>query len=312
MSKSALSEDMGNSLTDLLESKPEKGGVMRVLLDDVEPDPDQPREEYTETSLRELAESIEDQGVLQPIVVRPINEAGKYVIRYGERRWRASGMAEGVDDIPVIVRELDGDSYDQMIENIQREDLTPMEIGKWILKRIDAGDEQKDIAKRLGKPDSFVSLHRALPKLPPFIMSLYVDRVIRSPRLLVDLQRAAKIDVNATGKFCGRITLKGGATKKEIDAFISDLKKAKALGKESDEGSDDDEAGSGSSGASKEPKAKKPTASVGSVLVQLGNNEKTGVLMLSKASQGDQVWVDFEGSEALMDMDQLKIVGVKL
>lgn len=310
MSKSALSESLGDSLTGLLESKPQEGGVLRVPLDDVEADPDQPREEFGETSLREMAESVEEHGVLQPIVVKPINESGKYVIRYGERRWRGSILAEGVEDIPIIVREGNEDSYGQMIENIQREDLTPMEIGRWVLHRIEAGDEAKAVAHRLGKPDSFVSLHKALPKLPPFIMTLYVNNIVRSPRLLVDLQRAAKLHEDATGKFCQRIELKGGATKKEMDAFISDLRKAQALAK-SGNGDQGESAGNEPS-STKEPKATKPANEVGRVLVKLGNNDKIGVLILNKPSEKECVWIDFEGSEALMDMSQLQIIGVKL
>ena len=211
-------------------------------------------------------------------------------------------LAKDVEDIPAFI-DHSNDNYAQMIENIQREDLTPMEIGKWCLARIDTGEEAKAIAKHLGKPDSFVSLHKELPKLPPVIMALYVENVVRSPRLLVDLKRANKIDAEATAKFCGRIQLKGGATKKEIDGFIADLKKSKALGKD---GEDSGEA------ATIEPTTK-PTASKGTekpaqgeVLVRVGSDGKVGVLVLDKPSENEEAWVNFDGSVALMDMSQPK------
>ena len=305
---SLLDDSMG-SLTDMLNADTTSNGEpLRLALDILIPDPNQPRDEFNEVELQELADSVEEHGVIQPISVGPINDEGKRTIKHGERRWRASLLVDGVEDIPAFI-DHSSDNYTQMIENIQREDLTPMEIGKWCLSRIGEGQEAKEIAKRLGKPDSFVSLHKELPKLSPVIMSLYTDKIVRSPRLLVDLKRASKIDAEATAKFCGRIQLKGGATKKEIDAFISGLKKAKVLGK--DGGSDDDDDTKEPSGT-KEPTPAKAKPAVGDVQVRLGNNEKTGVLMLDKASERESVWVNFDGSEALMDMSDLRIIGVKL
>ena len=307
------SKELG-SISSLLEAAPsEEQGETRIPLAEIAPDPNQPRKEFDEALLQELADSIAEHGVLQPITVGPRNDDGMYPLKYGERRWRASGMVPGLYDIPAFIRDSDDDSYGQMIENIQREDLSPMEIGNWCLRRIEEGAKAGDVAKQLGKPASFVSLHAKLPKLPPFIMALYVEGVVRSPRSLADLERAAKLDQDATAKFCSKISAKGGATAREIEVFLAELKKAKALDKAGAESGEDD--GSAAEPKDKEPKSKEPPAPIAlDVIVTLGTqSEKEGVLILDKKpSDKSQAYVLFDGnSEALIDLDQLHIVGLR-
>lgn len=316
MSKSAFDDTSIDSISSLLNVTTEPGGITRLALDSVIPDPDQPREDFDEGPLKELAASIENQGVLQPITVGPAGEDGKHIIKYGERRWRASVMAEGVEDIPVIISEHDADSpYAQMIENIQREDLSPMEIGKWINRRIESGEKAKDIAAKLGTPASFVSLHKDLPSLPPFILSLYHQGIQRSPRVLVDLKRAVKLDADATAKFCKRAMERGQATKKDVDEFVSLLKKQETLKNHEDDDETTtkpggtEETGEGTE-PTKTPATPKPKA-VPVVHVRIGNNDKVGMLLLDRPSEGDSVWCDFDGSQALMDMSDVRIVKVK-
>lgn len=149
-------------LEELLEAESNQGGAstgapLMIPLDEIEPDPDQPRKKLRPGHIEDLAKSIKKKGVKSPISVRPKGANGKYRINHGECRWRASQLA-GKPAIPAFV-DAEHDSYDQMIENIQREDLTPLEIGNWILARMKTGDKQVDIAETLGKDKSWVSRH---------------------------------------------------------------------------------------------------------------------------------------------------------
>lgn len=102
--------------------------LRRLPIDLLQRSPYQPRSEFKQEALEELADSIRVQGVVQPIVVRPLSQGDKYEIIAGERRWRASQLA-GLDEVPAVVRQLDDQSAMclALIENIQREDLNPME-----------------------------------------------------------------------------------------------------------------------------------------------------------------------------------------
>lgn len=163
---SALDQFSINDLT--LEVKP-MGKPLELPLADVMEDPNQPRHFFSEEALHELAASIQETGVKSPISVRPAPD-GKYLINHGARRYRASLLA-GKLTIPAFV-DTSHDDYDKAIENIQRENLTPLEIARFIGRRVAAGDKQADIARRLGKPKSFVSEHAALLEAPDYIQVL--------------------------------------------------------------------------------------------------------------------------------------------
>ncbi len=124
--------------------------TLRISL--IEPDKEQPRKNFDEAKLKELADNITEHGVLQPILVRPLGN-GSYRIVAGERRWRAARLA-GLKDVPVIVRELDDSQAAQiaLIENLQREDLDPIEEAQ-AYKRLmdDFGMTQEQLSKSVGK-----------------------------------------------------------------------------------------------------------------------------------------------------------------
>ncbi len=130
-------------------------------LSDIEPNPDQPRRQFDQKALDELAASIKSQGVLQPILVRPFGEArpGKYSIVAGERRWRAAQLA-GLIEIPVVIRSFSAQQtlMAALIENLQREDLNPVEeaLGIQTLKD-EFGLSQEELAQQLGKSRSAVA-----------------------------------------------------------------------------------------------------------------------------------------------------------
>lgn len=150
----------------------ENSAVM-LKLDEIEPNRAQPRKEFDEGTLGELADSIAQHGVLQPLLVRPI-PGGGYQIVAGERRWRAARMA-GVSEVPAVVREMnDGEVMElALIENLQREDLNPLEEAQGYQSLIETyGLTQDEVAKTVGKSRPAVTNALRLLGLPPNIREM--------------------------------------------------------------------------------------------------------------------------------------------
>jgi len=197
------------SFKDLAEVAAGSGAVGRPLklaLDRIDEDPDQPRREFPDDELRNLAASIRIEGILQPIVVRPSHQDGRFVIVVGARRYRAAKLA-GLAEVPAIVQEVgETNPYAQMIENIQRDDLKASEIARFITARLEAGEKQTEIARRLGKPRDWVSRFGAVPKMPPFLQEMLPTSSIRAVYELYQawrqepsqVERAVKKDITFT------------------------------------------------------------------------------------------------------------------
>lgn len=150
-----------------------------ITLVDIEPDPNQPRKHFNDESLDELADSIRENGVLQPILVRPnpIGSSASYKIISGERRWRASRLA-GLREIPAVVREAtDAEArVFGLIENLQRDDLNPVDEAQSIRDLMDeAGLTQEEVAKRLSKKRSTIANSLRLLRLPEDLQNLVKD-----------------------------------------------------------------------------------------------------------------------------------------
>ncbi len=148
---------------------PDQNGIVRIPIDDIRPNPHQPRRDFEDGSLQELADSIRSSGVLQPILVRPVeDDSHRFELVAGERRWRASQLA-GQSDIPAMVRELsDEESLAiALIENLQREDLNPIEEALG-MKRLqeEFGLKQDDLAARVGKSRPAIANTLRLLQLP--------------------------------------------------------------------------------------------------------------------------------------------------
>lgn len=149
-------------------------GVSTLRISEIEPNKNQPRKSFNNETLKQLADSITEHGVLQPLIVRSI-AAGNYVIIAGERRWRAAKMA-GLSEIPVIIRD---DLTDEqamqiaMIENLQRENLNPIEEALGYKELIDKfGMTQDKLAQVLGKARSSVANSLGLLSLPNGVQEL--------------------------------------------------------------------------------------------------------------------------------------------
>lgn len=136
----------------------DNGTAVNVRLTEIEPNRDQPRQDFDEQALSELADSIAAHGLIQPIVVRPTAE-GTYKIIAGERRWRACRMA-GLDTVPVVVKEVDDKALTELalIENLQREDLNDIELALGFKALMESyGLTQEQVAQSMGKSRSAVT-----------------------------------------------------------------------------------------------------------------------------------------------------------
>ncbi len=149
-----------------LKSKP-MGETAEIDIDRIVPNPTQPRKEFDEEALDELAESIRQLGIIQPLTVRK-GADGRYVLISGERRWRAARRA-GLAALPVYIREVDDENLHAMalVENIQRQDLNAIEIALGMQRLIDECHLTQDaLSEKVGKKRSSVSNYLRLLKLP--------------------------------------------------------------------------------------------------------------------------------------------------
>jgi ParB family chromosome partitioning protein len=145
-------------------------GFVRIPLENIEPNPKQPRRDFDELSLQELSHSIKTHDIIQPVTVSKLH-GNKYRLVSGERRWRAAKLA-GLKDIPAYVRQANDQELLELalLENLQREDLNAMEIAlsyKRMMEELDHTQEQ--VAERMGKDRSTVTNYIRLLKLPPDI-----------------------------------------------------------------------------------------------------------------------------------------------
>jgi ParB family chromosome partitioning protein len=164
------------------------GQPLLLPVADIDEDPDQPRREFDANALQDLAETIRERGVRQPISVRPnLQQAGRWALNFGARRLRASKLA-GRETIPAFI-DTTADSYDQVIENEQREGLKPLELALFVQKRLALGDRQADIAKNLGKSRQWVTLATALIEAPDWLLQAYREGRCRGMNELYELRR---------------------------------------------------------------------------------------------------------------------------
>jgi ParB family chromosome partitioning protein len=160
---------LGKGLSALIPAA-ETAGVMELELDSIALNPRQPRKTLDESAIRELAASIREHGIIQPVVVRPSGE-GRYELVAGERRLRAARIA-GLRKVPALVREMkDQQSLEvALIENIQREDISPMDAARAYRRLIEEFDlSQEELASRLGKSRSAIANTLRLLQLPESI-----------------------------------------------------------------------------------------------------------------------------------------------
>jgi ParB family transcriptional regulator, chromosome partitioning protein len=167
----AATTELAPGIVSLIESRATHAQIREVALGRILTNPAQPRLSYEEDSLTELADSIREHGVLQPILVRPVGS--QYELIAGERRWRASRLA-GRDTIPAIVAEFDEETALEVsiIENLQREDVSPLEEAAMYRKMTGFGYSVRQLAQKIGKDKGYVENRLRLADAPPEVRDL--------------------------------------------------------------------------------------------------------------------------------------------
>ncbi len=213
-----------DSLFQDMEVEEAGSGILEIAVGQLDPNPDQPRQTFDDESIAQLAESIRDQGVLQPLLVVP-SGGGRYRIIAGERRFRAGRMA-GLDTLPCIVKDIDVIRQMEiaLIENLQREDLNPMEAAKGIQALMkQCGYTQEKVSARLGKSRPAVANLLRMLSLPEEITEMVRDGRLSAghARVLAGLGSAEE-QIRL-----GRIAADEGMSVRQLEQLASAAKTAK-------------------------------------------------------------------------------------
>ena len=225
----ATNKGLGKGLNSLFDLNTEDSGITEVMLSEIEPNRDQPRKDFDEQALSELAESIKKHGLLQPILVRS-KPAGGYEIIAGERRWRASRMAE-LRTVPVVIREMDEREAAEvaLIENLQREDLNAVEeaLGYRSLM-VSYGLTQEQVAEAMGKSRSAVANTLRLLELTPNETELLKTGKISAghARALLSAEKKSQLREHMLKAAVA------GASVRELEAMLKGAAKAPSKPKE--------------------------------------------------------------------------------
>ena len=193
-----IKKGLGRGLSSLLGDVPKKIETNKVSIKDIVRNKFQPRKNFSKDSLEELTNSIKEQGIIQPIVVRPDKSInGKYEIIAGERRWLASQNA-GLHDVPVVILDVDDVKSLEfaIVENVQRQDLNPIEEARGYQRLVDDFNYNQDkLSKFIGKSRSYIANSLRLLSLPEEILIMVENRNLSAghARSLIGLNNALDI-----------------------------------------------------------------------------------------------------------------------
>ena len=218
-----LGKGLDSLFADLPETAADDSGVTTLPLREIEPDPEQPRKKFDDDALADLAASITENGLLQPIAVRPKRIGTGYLIIAGERRWRAARLA-GLDEVPVLIKDVTDEQAAALalIENLQREDLDPIEVAEGCRQLNEKyGLTQETAAKRLGKSRSAVTNSLRLLGLPEDVRAQVSDGTLSAghAKVLLGLPSPELIR-QAAGEITGR-----GLNVRQTEALCKKLAK---------------------------------------------------------------------------------------
>ncbi len=278
--KSGLGKGLDALFLDNGAGEDEESGSLMLRVSEIEPNRRQPRKDFDENALAELADSIREHGILQPLLVRKM-EGGGYQLVAGERRWRAARMV-GLDEVPVLVREMSEAEVMEfgLVENLQREDLNPLEEASGYQELVSTyGLTQEQVAKRVGKSRSAVANALRILNLPEQVRPLIV-----SGQLSMGHARAL-LAVEDTGELIklAQLAAEKGLSVRETERLAAKLKATV----------------SSPSGGEKEKKAE--TLDHFYTEMQLAMNEELGrrVKISARADGKGRVEIDFYSKEDL-------------
>jgi ParB family chromosome partitioning protein len=218
---------LGKGLDALLPSPSLEGGPQQADTDRLYPNPKQPRLRFGGESLDELAASIRENGIVQPIVVRSRGE--RYEIVAGERRWRAAQKA-GLIQVPIVVMDVPDDKMLELalLENIQREDLNPIEEARaYRMLTDEQGLRQEDLARRLGKARTTITNSLRLLQLPEPVQQFLEERRLSAGQARPLLGLADK----SLQKRLAEVILERGLSAREAERLVARLQKEKPRGR---------------------------------------------------------------------------------
>jgi ParB family transcriptional regulator, chromosome partitioning protein len=220
MSKKALGKGLGAFIPDEFSILKDER-FAELDLEDVRPNPFQPRTKFDDQTIDELAQSIKETGIVQPIIVTP--EEDHYMIIVGERRWRAARKA-GLRKVPVLIRNIPKEKQLEisLIENIHREELNALEIAQAYQRLIDDhGYAQHELADKVGKDRSSVTNYLRLLKLPQEIQ----DRLTNGDISMGHARALLALEDAATQLYCCKQVIERGLSVRHTEALVNRLKK---------------------------------------------------------------------------------------
>ncbi len=213
------------------------GRPLQIPVKDIDEDPAQPRQEFDAESMAELENSIRLHGVKTPVSIRPHpTEQKRWILNFGARRLRAS-KAVGKTTIPAFVDRSHTD-YQQVIENLQREDLKPRELAMFIKKKMDEGEKQAQIAELLGVNRSMVTNHLALIDPPACIDEIYTSGKCLSAKTLYDLRNLHKEFPKDVERWCATAQEITRATVSALSAKLRGPRKPTSSSSNGEQGSE--------------------------------------------------------------------------
>ena len=275
------------------------GKILKLSISLIDEDPEQPRRRgnagFSEKSLNELAETIRERGVKSPISVRDAGN-GRYIINHGARRYRASIIA-GKSTIPAFI-DNDYTKLDQVIENIQRENLTPREIADYIGYRVSHGAKKGELAKELGKSNAWISQHFSILDLPePIAKAMNAGKIsdLTAIAELVKVYNKSPEDVSSFINESGELSRSDVQTIKEYVEQAS-------LSRDKTEGDDIQQA----SATLTEPKKKQgPTGPKPKIIVMYHDN-RCEMRLVRPQQQGNAV-IYCNGDSIEVPINELKL-----
>lgn len=260
--------------------EPSVENFREIALDLISEDGQNPRRNFDQETLEELAETIRGRGVITPISVRPDpDNEGRYIVNHGHRRLRASQMA-GLPTIPAFI-DTSFQDEDRIIENIQRDNLGMYEIAAYIDKKLQEGFKQKEIAQRIGKSTAYVSNHVQLLNLPPCTGKAVAQGKVADLTTITDLVKLEKRDPAMVASFlAGRDEASRTAVRNlraQLDAAQDNIDN-----RQRDVGT-------------KQPRGKAPAS---------GSTGQGTKVQHKDSWRGGHVVVEFEGRRGLLNLDK--------